>query len=196
MPEKTATEAVRDAGNEASTLSRAPNGGLLGKLPFLARLTSHIPPGQFLRYLVVGGWNTLFGYGTYAAATALLMPHLRYGYIAAQVISGLLNITIAFLGYKFFVFRTKGNYLREWFRCLAVYGTGMIPGLLLLPLVVQGLHYGLHLGHSAPYAGGAILLGFGVIYSFLGHKKFSFRVPEDASDDLLQQVQEEAEAAR
>ena len=27
-----------------------------------SRLTGHIPPGQFLRYLLVGGWNTVFGY--------------------------------------------------------------------------------------------------------------------------------------
>ena len=30
------------------------------------RLVDHIPPGQFGRYLLVGAWNTLFGYGSFA----------------------------------------------------------------------------------------------------------------------------------
>jgi putative flippase GtrA len=163
----------------------------LRKIPWIARLTSHIPSGQFLRYLVVGAWNTLFGYSTYALFTALLMPRVRFGYILASVFSSLINITVAYFGYKLFVFKTKGNYLVEWFRCILVYGGGMLPGLVLLPLLVEGLHYGFHLERSAPYIGGAILMGFGVIYSFFGHKHFTFRVPADAAHDAAT-VQPEA----
>ncbi len=151
--------------------------------PWIAGLTSHIPPGQFLRYLLIGGWNTLFGYSTYALFTTLLMPRLRFGYILASIFSSLINITVAYFGYKFFVFKTQGNYLVEWFRCILVYGSGMVPGLVLLPLLVTGLHYIFHLQRSAPYIAGALLMGFGVIYSFFGHKHFSFRVPEDAAHD-------------
>ena len=157
-------------------------------------LTKHIPQGQFLRYLMVGAWNTLFGYSTYALFTALLMPKIRFGYILASALSSLLNITVAYFGYKFFVFKTKGNYIVEWFRCILVYGSGMVPGLVLLPLLVEGLHYGFHLQRSAPYIAGAILMGVGVIYSFFGHKHFSFRVSTDAARDAaieeLQPMQE------
>ncbi len=162
------------SGNSKLSLSRA---------PWARRLAGHIPPGQFLRYLTVGVCNTLFGYSTYASFTALLMPRYRFGYILASVFSSLLNITVAYLGYKFFVFKTEGNYLIEWLRCILVYGSGMLPGLILLPLVVEGLHYGFHLGRSAPYIAGAIVMGFGVLYSFFGHKYFSFRVPTDAVRD-------------
>jgi putative flippase GtrA len=141
----------------------------------LARLASHIPPGQFLRYLLVGGWNTLFGYCIYALFTALLMPRLRFGYIYAAVFSNLIAITVAYFGYKFLVFKTRGNYISEWFRCILVYGSGLLPGLILLPLLVEGLHHGFHLQSSAPYIAGALLTGFTVIYSFFGHKHFSFR---------------------
>ena len=152
-------------------------------IPWLDRLTRHVPPGQFFRYLVVGGWNTLFGYGTYALFTALLMPRVRFGYIYASVFSSLLNITVAYLGYKFFVFKTQGNYLAEWFRCILVYGSGIVPGVILLPVLVEGLHYGFHLERSGPYIAGALLMGLTVLYSFFGHKHFSFRVPEDAARD-------------
>ena len=126
-----------------------------------------MPPGQFTRYLIVGVWNTFFGYGLYALFTALLTPRLRFAYIYASVFSNLIAITVAYFGYKFFVFKTKGNYLVEWFRCILVYGSGMLPGLVLLPLLVGGLHYFFHLDRSAPYIAGAILLGAATMYYVL-----------------------------
>lgn len=150
------------------------NGWFL-RFPRLLRLTRHIPPEQFGRYLLVGIWNTAFGYGLYALFTALLMPKLRFGYIYAAVFSNIVAITVAYLGYKIFVFKTKGNYLVEWVRCLMVYGAGMLPGLVLLPIVVEGLHYGFGLQRSAPYIGGAVVTGLTVIASFFGHRYFTFR---------------------
>lgn len=140
-------------------------------------LARHIPPGQFGRYLLVGSWNTLFGYGTFALFTALLNPVVRYSYIWASLFSSLLNITVAFLGYKWFVFKTKGNYLREWARCVAVYGGGIIFGLIALPVVVTIIRRNTRLFTEAPYIAGALLTILVVFYSFLGHKKFSFRTP-------------------
>jgi glycosyltransferase involved in cell wall biosynthesis len=187
LKKKSSTRAVvspTDFGHadEGETLTH-PAERSLRSLPWVARLTSHIPPGQFTRYLIVGVWNTIFGYSLFALFTALLTPRLRFAYIYASVFSNLFAITVAYFGYKFFVFRTKGNYLVEWFRCILVYGSGMLPGLVLLPLLVGGLHYVFHLDRSAPYVAGAILLFTGTIYSFFGHKHFSFRVPDDAARD-------------
>ncbi len=148
------------------------------KSAWYASLTRHIPPGQLARYLVVGVWNTLFGYGTYALFTALLAPVVPHSYVAALVLSSLLNITVSYLGYKWFVFKTKGNYLREWMRCVAVYSSGIAIGACLLPIVVYLLRHGTRFQAAAPYLAGALLTGFGVLYNFLGHKKFSFRQPE------------------
>ena len=145
------------------------------KPAWIRRLTSHIPPDQFGRYLFVGLWNTLFGYGSYALLTATLAPVVPHSYILASIIAAPLNITVSYLGYKWFVFKTKGNYLRECARCMLVYGSSMAVGVILLPPVVFLIRWGSGLDRSAPYIGGALLMGFGVVYSFLGHKKFSFR---------------------
>jgi putative flippase GtrA len=116
-----------------------------------------------------------------------------------------LAISEAYLTYKFFVFRTKGNYLGEWLKCFAVYGTGMIPGLVTLSALTGFLQLMIHrhaaslhvllsaverhlsgrpltiLQHSATgksmagYIAGAVLTAVSTIYSFVGHKTFTFR---------------------
>ena len=142
-----------------------------------AKLAGHIPPGQFGRYLLVGAWNTLFGYGSYALFTKILSPMIPHSYIAASVISSLLNISVSYLGYKFFVFKTKGNYLREWLRCVGVYSGGIVFGVLTLPVLVVIIRRNTRFVAEAPYIAGALLTAFMVVYSFVGHKKFSFRSP-------------------
>ncbi len=143
--------------------------------PHLKRLARHVPPEQFVRYLLVGGWNTLFGYGAFAFFTMILEPRMRYGYIVASLIANILAISVSFLGYKWFVFKTKGNYIKEWFKCLMVYSASIVLGLVMLPPAVFLVTAVTHNPTTAPYIAGAILLGFNVIISFIGHKKFSFR---------------------
>ncbi len=176
------------------------------------RIARHFPGGQFARYLCVGVFNTLFGYCTFAACLYVLNTELpqRFLYltvILASLISNPLNITVAYLGYKFFVFRTHGHYLREWLKCFAVYGTSMIPGLLALSALTRLLQSVFH-NHAAPlhaalstteahlhgtplsllqhiatgkamagYVAGAIVIAFSTIYSFIGHKKVTFHRP-------------------
>jgi putative flippase GtrA len=161
----------------------------VSKFPWRSRFAKHIPPGQVARYLMVGLWNTAFGYSLYALFTVLLTPRLRFAYLYASVFSNLIAITVAYFGYKFFVFKTRGNYLVEWFRCILVYGSGILPGLVILPLLVEALHYCFNLGRGAPYIAGALWTGLTVIYSFLGHKHFSFRVPDDAAHDAATEVE-------
>lgn len=176
----------------------------------LQRLIDLFPAGQFVRYVSVGVCNTLSGYLTYAALLTLLNRLLpeRWLYLTvvlASVFAMPLNITIAYFGYKFFVFRTQGNYLREWLKCFAVYGVGMIPGLVALSALTRFLQSMIHRHastlhvwlnaleshlHGTPlsmlryiatgramagYIAGAIVIGVSTIYSFVGHKTITFR---------------------
>jgi putative flippase GtrA len=176
----------------------------------LQRVLQLFPAGQFVRYLCVGVFNTCFGYTTFAIVLTLLNLALpvRFLYltvILASILTTPLNITIAYLTYKFFVFRTKGNYLREWLKCFAVYGTGMIPGLIVLSALTRFIQTLIH-SHAIPlnallntterhlngraltflqhiatgkamagYIAGAIVIGISTIYSFIGHRTVTFR---------------------
>jgi putative flippase GtrA len=136
---------------------------------------SHKSFGQFLRYILVGGFNTIFGYGLFALLTWSFKGLGSYNYMYAAVLSNVIAISVAFLGYKWFVFRTRGNYLVEWIRCFGVYGSSALIGLAGLPILVPILRHTLHKPEQAPYIAGAILMVVTVLFSFVGHKKFSFR---------------------
>lgn len=141
----------------------------------LTALTGHIPPRQFGRYLLVGICNTAFGYATFAFFTALLDKVVPQSYMLASVLASFINISVSFLGYKWFVFKTKGNYLREWIRCMGVYGGSILVGLVFLPLMVYVIRHHFGLQRQAPYIAGALLTGVTVLVSFFGHKHFSFK---------------------
>jgi putative flippase GtrA len=130
---------------------------------------------EFIRYLLVGGFNTVFGYALFAALNWVFAGLGSYGYLYAAIVANPLSITVAFLGYKWFVFRTRGNYLAEWIRCSSVYGTTMLIGLVGLSILVPILRRLLAHPVQAPYIAAAILTVITVLGSFLGHRSFSFR---------------------
>lgn len=144
-------------------------------ISILPKLTTHIPAGQLGRYLAVGIWNTVFGYSTFAFFTALLDRYIPASYMAASLLASVLNITVSFLGYKWFVFQTQGNYLKEWSRCLVVYSGSILVGLILLPPMVFSVTYLTSNPKAAPYIAGALLLGVQVVLNFLGHNAYAFR---------------------
>ncbi len=145
------------------------------KAPALSyRIARHFPLGQVARYLIVGAWNTLFGYGLFVLFTYLLTGIVPFAYMLACVLSNVLAITVAYLGYKVFVFKTKGNYLREYLRCYLVYGTAFLVNLAMLPMLVILLELVVRPRAYAPYIAGAVLTAGTVVLSFIGHRQYSF----------------------
>ena len=57
----------------------------------------------------------------------------------------------------------------------------MIPGLLALSAVTRFFQSALHLQRSAGYLALALIQGLTTVYSFIGHKKFSFKPQKNAS---------------
>ncbi len=120
---------------------------------------------QFIRYLFVGGWNTLFGVGLYAVAYYFWHEHIHY--LALVIPCNILAITNAYVCYKLFVFRTRGNWLREYLRFYVVYGAAMLMGFVLMALFVELLH--MH-----PVLASISITGITIVCSFFGHKRISF----------------------
>ena len=147
--------------------------------PFAA-LRRALPSGEVIRFLMVGVFNTVFSLALYSGCVIVfgnLLPHQGKPLIAdiAFALSTPISITVAFLCYKHFVFRTHGNYLKEWLRCFAVYSVSFPMGLAILPTATH-LFQRAPLTHPyAPFLAGLVNSLAIACYSYFAHKKFSFK---------------------
>lgn len=183
IPQSTVSKAVTDPVDSVPLLdARATDLDQPEKDPHgpFAALRRMLPKGEVIRFLMVGGGNTLFSIALQAAFGALfakLYPHAVQSWIAiAAVIAATpFGVTFSFFGFKHFVFRTKGNYLKEWLRCFAVYGP-TIPAAILIVGVATRLYEMTslphHLAKDAAFVTNSAIIA---VYSYLGHKKFSFK---------------------
>lgn len=122
-----------------------------------------------MRYLIAGAWNTLFGYGLMVVLFKCLSSYLHLVVIA--LISSFFSITVSFLSYKIFVFRTVGNWFTEWLRSFVVYGGATVFSIALLWLFIDGLDLNIYLAQGAS----TVLVVFA---SYIGHQKFTFKKNE------------------
>ena len=128
-----------------------------------------------IRFLVVGGWNTVFGYLVYVFSYLIYSPILSkifFAYILAMITSQIISLFHNFFTHKTFTFRSSsknGELRNEFFRFASVYFALYVVSLILLPILVElvGLH---------PLVAGIVVII--VIYmfaGFFGHKTYSFK---------------------
>ena len=118
------------------------------------------------RYLLVGIFNTVFGY-----ALSLLVYHFLQNDLSIIVIGIIINvisITVAFLGYKLFVFESSGNWLHEYLRCYVTYGFSAVLGIALIWLFVE------QWGWVFWFSQGLIIV-LSTVISYFMHRHFTFR---------------------
>ena len=142
-------------------------------------LTDHIPRGEALRFLLAGGGNTLFGLvDTFAmtfACVRLDPQHAALMTSVATLLSTVVNITVSFLSYKWFVFRSSGKTLHEYARSFVIYGPSLLVSVLAAAPLAATLAHWLPQPRFAPYVAQAIIVAVAIVPQFLGHKKFTFK---------------------
>jgi putative flippase GtrA len=119
-----------------------------------------------IMFLVVGGWNTFLGYGLFAGLYFFLQARTPLAVII--VISYVLATANNYVCYKLFVFRTKGNVLREYAKFTTVYLPVFAANLVVLPIALRALPLN-------AYAIQALFTVLVVVVSYVGHKYFTFR---------------------
>jgi putative flippase GtrA len=117
-------------------------------------------------YLVVGAWNTVFGYGEWAVLQYLLGDHLHY--LVILVLSWPIAVLNAYAGYRYVVFRSRGPILRELPRFSLVYAGALIVSLVGLPIALHVLPFSIYIVNG-------LFTAVVVVCSYLAHKYFSFR---------------------
>lgn len=118
-------------------------------------------------YLVAGIFNTIFGY-----VLSLLIYHYFQYHLSIITIGIIINITsisVAFVSYKLFVFKTVGNWFYEYFRCCVTYGVSAFVGIGLLWFFVGYLSWTFWVSQ------GIIMISM-VAISYFMHQKYTFRM--------------------
>jgi putative flippase GtrA len=123
---------------------------------------------QETRYLIGGAWNTGFGYGVSLLLYRLLAEQLSAAEIS--LIASVIAISMAFITYKLFVFRTRGNWLREYMRSYLVYGVSAIIGILSMAVLVD------HMRMEFWLAQAVVMVGI-VVFSYFANRFYAFGPP-------------------
>lgn len=129
---------------------------------------------QKLRFLLVGGFNTVFAYLVLNLLNILLGILLQNIFVPvvianlALIIQYIITVNFSFITMRYYVFQSHGNWKREWLKAWSVYIFIYLinaPSLTLMMTVF---------GWSTWLAQGVYLV-FSTVITFLLHKYYSFR---------------------
>jgi putative flippase GtrA len=87
---------------------------------------------------LVGGLNTVFGLAAYPIIY-FLTKSSGLGYLWDLVISQVICVMFAFFTHKTLVFKTKGNYLKEFRKFISFHASIFAINLIVLPVLVERL---------------------------------------------------------
>lgn len=127
-----------------------------------------------IRFLVIGAWNTAFGYGVFSLLYELFsrLFTVRYlAYTSAQVVGWVIAVANAYLLHRHVTFRsaTKGRAaVLELLRFMQTYVAMFFFGLLLLPFLVEIVGFG-------PRVAALVATAIGAVLSYVGHRYITFR---------------------
>ena len=118
---------------------------------------------QKIRFLLVGGFNSVLAYVVYA----FLIVIINMPYILALILQYFITINISVLTMRYYVFRSKGNFFKEFCKAWSVY-------LFTLTLNGAGLSFLVEICHINELWAQAIYQVAIAVLTYILHKYFSF----------------------
>jgi len=139
--------------------------------------------GEKLRYLIVGVWNTVFSYALFWVAIKLFAVPIETTFgvdektaaLILQWATWVIAVVQSTLTMKYFAFRSKGHVGHQILRAYFIYLPAQGLSSLILWLGMQ------FLGLSATVAQ-LFAIFVTTIFSYIGHKYFTFRVPLEVGE--------------
>lgn len=120
-----------------------------------------------VRFILAGAFNTGLGLAVFPVLYLALNP-LGLHYLAVLTISQLFCVTVAFLTNKFLVFRTSGNYLKEYGRFIMFHLSYFLVNLVALPMLVEIMHMN-------PIWAQTLFAVLVIVSSYFWHSRITFR---------------------
>jgi len=127
-----------------------------------------------VRFVMVGIWNTIFGYMVFFILDTFfedIFTKRYFAYMSAMILGQIVATINAFVLHKYVTFKSevKGKgIIPEFFRFCMTYVFTFSLGLVLLPFFVEIVH--LH-----PRIAAAIVILICTLISYVGHSRFSFK---------------------
>lgn len=157
--------------------------------------------GEKLRFLLVGGWNSVFAWAIFALLLYVLGDPLAslagaqsqwlrwlgsHNYLLVQWIAWVVAVSQSTMAFKYLVFTESGGHsLRQIARSYVVY----VP-LQILATVQLWLYSGVFGMH--PILGQLITMSVNAVLSYIGHRHFTFRMARPAERESLTAVPADA----
>jgi putative flippase GtrA len=145
----------------------------------LVALIRRLLADERVRFLLVGGFNTVVGYGIFVLVQLTIGKHTSY--LLSLYVATIIGTIIAFLGHRRFTFQISGshNVVIDFFRFASVNVVALVVNTVALPLLVE-------FGGLNPIVAQALIVILTMLISYVGHKFFSFRrrktVPANESE--------------
>ena len=129
---------------------------------------------QKLRFLLVGGFNTVFAY------LILNLLNILFGWLLkdtfspvvianiALIVQYILTINVSFVTMRYYVFQSHGRWMHEWLKAWSVYIFLYLINAPILTFMMAILNWSTWLAQG-------VYLIFSTIITFLLHKYYSFR---------------------
>ena len=91
---------------------------------------------DFIRFLIIGSLNALISYCIFAISVFIIgETHYQLCVFLQWAISSV----ISYLNQKFFVFGTKGNYIKEYLKCCTTWALSYFMNVIILEVSVRYL---------------------------------------------------------
>lgn len=139
-------------------------------MPRLLGAVGAVVADQRVRFLLVGGFNTVFGFSLFAALDATVGNTIHY--LGVLGVSHVVSTLVAFTLYRTLVYRVRGNLLVDLLRFWSLYASVLAVNAAFLPVLVE-------IGGVQPILAQLAFLVLTIIVSYVGHGRFSFRRPSE-----------------
>lgn len=154
------------------------------------KLLRRLVGDERIRYLAVGGWNTLFGWLLFVALLELLGAPVRTlssstfapvawlgreYYVIIGWIGWVISVVQSTTTMKYLVFRKPGSLRHQVFRAYFVYLPAQFLGTGILWVMVR-------LVGMSPQLGAIATTAITTVFSYIGHKYFTFRTPLEVGE--------------
>jgi putative flippase GtrA len=120
---------------------------------------------QRWRFLLVGAFNTLFGYLVFSGLFLLFGKWVHY--LAIGFVSHLIAVSNAFVAYRSLVFPSTDRWQASFIRF-------NLSQLVSLGFGIAGLYGLVEFGHCRPLLAQAVITALSVLLSYTLHRFFSF----------------------